>query len=421
MELKKRLASAVATGALLLNALTAPAFASTTIELSGNGSFSNNTANVNVTQNTTVVQSNTANITNNVDVDAKTGNNDANNNTGGDVSITTGNATSNVTVNNKANKNVADINCCDTGNTTVLIKDNGTHSDNEANLNLSNNTEVFQFNDANVRNYVDADAETGDNDANNNTNGNVSIKTGNAQASADVSTTANVNKAKVGDGKSGNLSLKILENGAFSDNTINLDLDNSALLVQENQADVYNWVDVDAKTGNNDANNNTGGDSSITTGNAKASVEVDNKVNFNWADLDCGCLLGDITAKIAENGTDSDNDINADLDGNQDAFQGNCVDGEWDWDWHGKDDCSLDNNLDANAKTGDNDANNNTGDGGDDPSVKTGNAESNVDVSNTANLNVLGSDPGPSFPGGVNINISIDLDDLKAWLLDLLT
>src|SRR3989344_4430799 len=136
-ETKRKIGVAIATGALLLNAFAPLAIADTTIQISGNGSDSNNTANVNVTQNTTVVQNNTADVTNNVDVDADTGDNDAEDNTGGDVSIDTGDADVTVNVSNTLNSTQANVDCCQNGDTEVLIQGNGTHSDNDANLNLT--------------------------------------------------------------------------------------------------------------------------------------------------------------------------------------------------------------------------------------------------------------------------------------------
>ena len=66
-----------------------------------------------------------------------------------------------------------------------------------------------------------------------------------------------------------------------------------------------NDVDADAKTGENEAEFNTGGDVMIDTGDAKVIAEVDNSVNFNYADVDCGCTW-DVTAKIAGNGAEAD-------------------------------------------------------------------------------------------------------------------
>lgn len=378
--INKRIASAIATGALLLNSFATPAFAATSINLSGNGSDSNNTANVNLTKNNTIVQNNTANVTNNVDVSAKTGGNEANDNTGGDVSIDTGNSSVGVAVQNLLNRNSASIGCCEDGDTEVKIAGNGSQSDNDVDLDMDNSNEIFQDNNAHVKNDVDVDAKTGYNDADDNTGGDVDIDTGNSDVSVGILNALNTNFASIGSGDNsgGNgLSLWVLGNGSKSDNYIDADIDKSNTVKQENDAHVYNDLDVDANTGKNDANDNTGGEVSIDTGDAEVEALVANLGNFNWADLSCDCLFDDVTAKIAENGSDSDNDIDLYLDDSNELFQDNYA--------------KADNDLeDLDASTGKNDADDNTGYAGADPSIDTGNAEVGAEVVNQFNANEAG-------------------------------
>src|SRR3990170_513335 len=260
----------IAAAAIIAQGFAGVALATIDVEISGNGANSTNDANVAVSDNTQVTQNNTANITNNVNVSADTGKNDANKNTGGDVDITTGNASTTVGVSNTANANVAD---------------------------------------------VDVDSDTGKNDANANTGGSVSITTGNADTTVAVANTANKNVATVGNGSGngGSLSVVISGNGYKSTNLVNVALASTTGVQQNNRANITNDVDVDADTGKNDANKNTGGDVEILTGNADADVDVSNLANFNFADVDsCGCIL-DGTVKIAGNGAKSDNDANVAL------------------------------------------------------------------------------------------------------------
>ena len=413
-KFQKALASALATGALLVNTVL-PVFATTTIELSGNGTNSDNTANVSFTQSTTVVQSNVADVTNDVYADADTGNNNAKDNTGGDVSIETGDADVDVSVENTLNQNSAQVDCCVGGDTEILISGNGSDTDNDANVTLGNSTSVFQYNYADVDNKVDAYADSGDNDAKDNTGGEVSIETGDAHVGVTLATTANSNSAVIGGSGSqgGSLSVKILGNGTNSDNTINLALADILAIVQSNVADVLNDVYADADTGNNNAKDNTGGEVSIETGDADVDVSIDNEVNFNWADADCGCLLEDLLVKIADNGSDTDNDITASLGSLLAVDQFNC--GEQ----HGENGCGLENLVDAYADSGDNDAKDNVGDPGDDPSIVTGDAENDVEIENSGNSNVYGASPEWDFPDwDFNFNFSFDLSDLLDWLSD---
>jgi hypothetical protein len=397
MTLKTRLTTAFATGAVLLNALAPLSFAqSTTIELSGNGAFSDNTANVSTSNDVRVDQDNDAYINNDVDVDANTGGNDANFNTGGDVAINTGDANVDVSVMNVANKNVATVDNCCTQSTDVLISGNGAYSDNTVRLDSDNRVRLDQDNDANIRNDVDVDADTGNNDANFNTGGDVSVVTGDADVDVALLTMVNANSAMIGgDGEGSMLSARILDNGAFSDNSIRLDFDNDVRLDQDNDANIRNDVDVDADTGRNDANFNTGGDVSIHTGDANVDVMVDTLANFNAADIDnCGCF-SDVLAKIAGNGAFSDNSIRADFDNDLRVDQDN--------------DLHLRNDVDVDADTGHNDAEFNTGESGSDPSIHTGDVNTGVELNNHSNVNL--------FNSGDDFEFTFDFHELLAMLM----
>lgn len=413
---KKQIFSVLAAGSMVLSA-SGPALASTNIEISGNGAGSDNTAAVQTTNTTTVSQNNNANVTNTVKTNADTGGNKANYNTGGSVGIQTGDAKANVNVSNDLNKNKANIDCCGASDTDVKISGNGAKSDNEVGLVNTNTNAVTQNNNANVTNDIDVDAKTGNNKAGLNTGGDVVIKTGNAKANVDVTTVANVNSARIGNGNGATptptASFWIVGNGAGSDNEIAAALTNTNTIAQNNNANVNNDVDVDAKTGNNDANFNTGGEVVILTGNAKADVSVDNAVNFNFADLDCGCEW-DITAKIAGNGAEAEdnhkrgrrdhdeNYIGIKLDNVQSVGQGN--------------NAYLDNDVDVDdAKTGDNEAGYNTGDPGSDPAIVTGNARSTTSVSNSGNVNSVGDFPFemPELP---EVDFSFNFAALWAFL-----
>jgi len=390
-QYKRQIVAALATVSMIL---TPTVSAATSLEISGNGSSSDNDVKVERSNATTVVQSNSAVVTNNVSSNSSTGGNKANDNTGGDVMIKTGDASSDVTVENTLNSNIAKVDCCDQGDISAKISGNGSDSENEIDLGSghgrrshSDKTEiqVFQDNTAEVTNEVDSTAKTGGNDTKRNTGGDVIVRTGDATATADVSTTANTNVAQVGGhGEQGNtVSALITGNGSESDNSVELDLNHKTSIVQDNLAEVQNKVDAYAKTGWNNANDNTGGEVAIMTGDADAYATVDNMVNFNAAEIDCGCLL-DATAKISGNGYDSENEIEAKLGEDRSVFQG------------GKEGngnlADLSNDVESEAKTGVNDAKYNTGEA-EDPLIWTGDATSATEVTNTGNSNVYGDMP----------------------------
>ncbi|MBI2587607.1 hypothetical protein HYW29_02265 [Candidatus Amesbacteria bacterium] len=418
---KKQMVAAVSASVMFLS-LAAPVFAETTIVISGNGAESENEADVQFTGATTVVQTNQASISNNIDADADTGENDANQNTGGSVLVKTGDAITGVKVENVVNSNQASVDCCPAGDTDIEISGNGAESENEVELKNDADINLFQTNQAQIYNRVDAEAETGENDANQNTGGDVQVKTGNASTWVGVTNTANANWAQIGDGNQGSLSAQILGNGFKSDNDIVLDLDNDTMLVQTNLADITNYIYAEAETGENDANQNTGGDVLVDTGDAETGVEVDNMVNFNWADVDCGGCVLDLLAKVAGNGAETENEIELKLDNDLTVHQTNeCGDEKkraWPelWDHRGyREDCST--RVDADAETGENDANQNTGDPEGDPSVLTGDSTSLVEVSNSGNVNSYGVDGGLEWPDfDFEFNLSLNLNQLLSLL-----
>jgi len=426
-----RVATGLSTAALVAYSFVGPALA-VDVEVSGNGANSNNTANVSVSNSTIVDQSNVANISNDVNVNADTGKNDANGNTGGNVSIDTGDATANVGVSNTANSNIANVDGCCAGDVSVTIggdKPNGANSTNVAKVGVSNTNWVDQFNRATVRNDVDVDADSGKNDANRNTGGDVSITTGGAgtgNTGVVIANAVNKNVASIGSGpNSGSLAVVISGNGYKSKNTATVTVMAEEGVLQKNIANLSNDVDVDADTGKNDANANTGGDVTIDTGDAVANVDVSNLANFNAADVDsCGCIL-DGTVTIKNNGAESKNVANVSLTGLTYASQDNLyscghlplagliTSGVPN---NGPQNQKPCNDVDVDLDTGKNDANRNTD--SDEPSVLTGDATADILVETTANSNVVGevgSDWGfPELPDNSN-GSSVSL--VLLWLL----
>lgn len=272
MVTKAKIGSAIASAALLGAAVFTPAFASSDFSIDGNGYRSDNTIRANLSNRTSVNQTNNSNISNDVDVHNNTGNNRASGNTGGDVEINTGDANANVDITNRAGMNILDLGSCgcDSHSTSIDILGNGSRSDNRVSLNSNNSTRVNQVNNTRINNDVDINNNTGHNSANNNTGGgwwfggnrgDVSIDTGNANADVNISNEAGKNVANLGGscncGSNGDVSAIIAGNGSKSDNRINLDLNKSTRVNQNNYSNFDNDVDVNNNTGYNNARNNT--------------------------------------------------------------------------------------------------------------------------------------------------------------------
>src|SRR3989344_896979 len=106
MTLKNRIATALIAGSIIgATVLPAAALADTSCEISGNGTHSHNSCRITIRHSKRIRQSNSSSITNRVKIWISTGGNDANNNTGGDVSITTGDADAEVNITNEVNQN----------------------------------------------------------------------------------------------------------------------------------------------------------------------------------------------------------------------------------------------------------------------------------------------------------------------------
>ncbi len=391
MTFKTRLTSAIATGAVLLNAL-APVALAQDVTVTNNAAGSVNEVNTTNTSTTTAAQTNNAVVTNVVTSNSNTGNNTASFNSGGDTAIGTGAATSGVSVENAVNKNVASFDCdCIGDGVDVTISDNAALSQNTANVLNANTTTLGQTNNAVVTNVVTANSNSGGNTASFNHGGNSTIGTGAATSAVAVSNAANANLASFGGSAvpSDDTSVLITNNAGLSVNTVNLTQASALAIGQTNNAFVTNLVTANANTGNNTASFNSGGDTAIGTGPALTHVVVDNLLNFNAVSLDCDCVLGGLgLLKIGSNAALSVNTINA-LNANLAVFaQGN--------------NALATNVVTDNSNSGGNTASFNQGPSGSDPAIGTGAASSLAAVSTSANANLLG-------------NVDVDFNVLALW------
>lgn len=202
--------SALATGVVLLGTLAPAAFADTTVGIVGNGFDSTNTVSVHSTSSNTLNQTNTARVANTVTTNLNTGNNRADNTTGGSVDLQSGNANTAVGITNEVNKNVAMglSGCgCSNGTSSVWINGNGARSNNYASVTSSQRNAAYQSNNANVSNTVTTNQTTGNNTASGNTgsvriwpfwwnsgNGQTMIQSGATQSSTWIQNALNSNQ-----------------------------------------------------------------------------------------------------------------------------------------------------------------------------------------------------------------------------------
>ena len=168
------------------------------VTISGNGAFSDNKVDVNSSSNNRIHVNQNANIRNYIDEDLITGKNEANGNTGGDVSIDTGNIRSRTNLfNDLINFSKIAVAGSPFHDFLVQIFDNGAFSDNKAHADFTNDNDVDVDNSANIINELKHRYVTGENEANKNTGGDVNVSTGDIDAEVNVRNVANVSEVDI--------------------------------------------------------------------------------------------------------------------------------------------------------------------------------------------------------------------------------
>lgn len=313
----------------------------------GNGSGSTNDATVNNTSTNVETVTNDGNLVNNIDIDANSGNNSASKNTGGDSTIETGDANVALNVVNSLNTVVdgamyvvnifgdmvgnivqptvattdSACSCQCAQDTTAANTGNGSDSENNSTINTTSTDTTSMTNNATVANNLDVDGNTGGNTTSGNTGGTSTINSGDVTVDANVINIANINVSAgscdpiyfvfindiggdwqgqilgaapgtyfyTSDGSiffvdaNGQLVAMNEGNGADSTNNATVNNTNTNTTDITNNGTVVNNINIDANTGDNDASKNTGGDSTITTGDANIVVNVINFINSNFS------------------------------------------------------------------------------------------------------------------------------------------
>lgn len=104
--------------------------------------------------------------------------------------------------------------------------------------------------------------------------------------------------------------ITISGNGSTSTNEVANATTQTSTVQQSNNLSATNTVQTSADTGNNSASDNTGGDTSITTGDVQTDVSVTNEGNISTATVNNCCQTSDSQAVISGNGSQSTNTIN---------------------------------------------------------------------------------------------------------------
>lgn len=385
------------------------------------------------TGNETIVENNTATVSSNVDLNTTTGDSSASQNVGNST-IITGDANTSGTVVTAANTNLAGLAVSefnivdDIGEDYILdfasgcILGCGIFDPVSA-----TNNETFQNNEATLENNLTFTANSGDNQTDQNTGGDSTIQTGDANVSASVINFLNSNIAGniilgvvnifgdlIGDiilpEETLNAPLASANNTVLVDNTI----DNNT--IQTNDALIQNNLDFIANTGGNETNKNTGGNSSIETGEADIESQTLNIANSNidggnwWLVLvnEAGQWIGKILGSedqsniAGSQGTQFSVNPDGDITVTNSATQTNTTSTIQ------NNVAQIINNLNLFANTGENSASQNTGG---DSTIKTGNANIVANLVNFVNNNIAGD-------GRLTITI---VNVFGSWIGDFVT
>jgi hypothetical protein len=167
--------------------------------------------------------------------------------------------------------------------------------------------------------------------------------------------------------------LEIWGNGAKSDNTLKLTKEDETTVTQSNNSTVSINVSAKSDTGGNKANGNTGGDTSVKTGDATTTVAVAVVGGVNAASIqNCACGDENTSVKVTNNGKKTKN--KADI---KDTKKTTAVQAS---------NTSVSADVKAKAKTGKNKANGNTSGAAE---VETGASVSETAVEVTGQANIL--------------------------------
>lgn len=165
----------------------------------------------------------------------------------------------------------------------VTVSENGASSVNKVKIKTVKKSKVKQNNSSAVTNSVGVTQNTGGNNANKNTGGDVAINSGNATSNVTINNTTGGNNLVMEDCgcPDSDNNIDISGNGSDSVNKVKISSYSKHVVKQSNSAVIVNGVSIGQNTGDNKANSNTGGSVEINSGDADATVEINNTTGDN--------------------------------------------------------------------------------------------------------------------------------------------
>lgn len=259
----------------------------------------------------------------------------------------------------------------------ITISENGSGSSSEVVTNTSSQATVVQSNNSQVTNDVSVDADTGGNTVTEN-GGDIQVTTGGVVSETAVTNSGNLSSTELSCCETSETVINISGNGTDSVNQVSL-TDTLGTTVNVSQhLDSKNEVNGYSNSGKNAVEDNMGS-VSITTGGIQVSEGIFNDpINIVSVRVERG--FGDISIRIKENGSGSENIVGLNLENESDIVVDQRAEFENVSDWY--------------LETGDNEAKDNLGD----VEIKTGDIEFEAFIKNFANI------------GGVNISTCCEVE-----------
>ena len=267
--------------ARFLTTAVSPVVADLNIEISGNGTDTNNQIDISSSQNIEVNQTNVGNINNSTQTAQNTGGNSASGNSS-DVQISTGNTQTSIQIENSLNQNQTNINnCC--GEVNLNINDNGSQSSNQINVSSPQTQTANISNYGGTTNQTTIGANTGKNISSQNS-AQVSIKTGHVIVTSNIQNRSNQNSINLAEPFLNTIS-SVRGNGPQSTNSITADWQASSLISISNSSRTNNTQKFNLNTGGNEASNDT--NPIIDTGDILLNLNLANQTNLNDIIISC--------------------------------------------------------------------------------------------------------------------------------------
>ncbi|MFH0936829.1 MAG: hypothetical protein V1808_00875 [Candidatus Daviesbacteria bacterium] len=197
----------------------------------------------------------------------------------------------------------------------LVISGNGSSSDNQISLTVTSNTTVEQSNQESIKNDVQLDLSSGENNASDNTSADTQITTGNINTQTSIENSTNISAVSLDCCAEPQSTITVTDNGSDSQSNVDFSQNSDTQINIGQNAQIQNNVIGNGNTGENRANDNSGGNISINTGNINVILNIENK-NINAVSVSAPQVNSNVNIKIAGNGSSSDNLVFISLNNN---------------------------------------------------------------------------------------------------------